>query len=109
MENVEILRIEHPSGPGSSEDLVGDRPSVSDVGNRAQNYDSGSFSEDPCPDSIDSIEKKAGHFLLSIKERHRLTQTAVSFAVSSVKKLIGDACDDFLSKILRSKELTPTV
>ena len=106
LENVEMLRIEHPktpNGPESSEDL--DRFSTSDVGDGVHNSDSGLLSEDPCPDSmncIDSIEKEAGLFLLLIKKRHRLTQSAVSFAVSSVKKLIGDACDDFRMSVIKN-------
>ena len=47
-----------------------------------------------------SVEKTAGHFLLSLKERHRLTQNAINFAVMSVKKLISEAQDDIVSSVI---------
>ena len=48
----------------------------------------------------ESTEKTAGHFLLSAKERHRLTQSAMKFTVTSVKKLISDVHKDIKSAVV---------
>jgi hypothetical protein len=39
----------------------------------------------------------AGKFLLMLKERHNMTQTAISFAIDSVKKLITCASNDVMA------------
>ena len=36
----------------------------------------------------------AGKLLLTLKERHRLSQAAISFTVESVRALITDVCDN---------------
>ena len=48
----------------------------------------------------ESTEKTAGHFLLSAKERHRLTQSAMKFTVTSVKILISDVHEDIKSAMV---------
>ena len=51
----------------------------------------------PC---TESTEKTAGHFLLSAKEQHRLTLSAMKFMVTSVKKLISDVHKDIESAMV---------
>lgn len=41
----------------------------------------------------DDPRATAGKFLLMLKERHRMSQTAISFAIGSVRKLIAYTCD----------------
>ena len=48
----------------------------------------------------ESTEKTAGHFLLSTKERHRLTQSAMKFTVTSVKILISNVHKDIESAMV---------
>ena len=42
---------------------------------------------------VDDAQKAAGHFLLTLKERYRLSQAAIDFAVGSVKQMIGFICN----------------
>ena len=54
------------------------------------------------------LKKSAGLFLLSLKERYQLTQTAVDFAISQVQQMVSFAVDDFyqiLLSLLREQDI----
>lgn len=80
-------------------------PEVSTCGENPQVLLGSDHDEDP-PDVLDTgpgvqsehlSRKSAGLFLLTLKERYQLTQTAMNFAVGQVKEMVA-----FLSEDLRS-------
>ena len=49
--------------------------------------------------TISSVNKAAGLFLLTLKEQHRLTQTSMDFALSQVKIMMGEVIQEVRSKV----------
>ena len=88
----------HKGEGQSNSDLVQDDPFAEDVQpvNTHMEESSMDSPQQTCPssDHVSNLHKSAALFLLTLKEKHKLTQTAVNFAISQVRCMVNYALED---------------
>lgn len=51
---------------------------------------------------ISDAQKAAGQFLLTLKERYKLTQTAIDFAIGAVNQIISAVYEEMMSSVIKT-------
>ena len=92
LESAETIRVElvaiTQTDPVSPQPLV-----ASNTLEDCFDHNNGVSDSDDDHIPADDPRATAGKFLLMLKERHRMSQTAISFVIGSVRKLIAYTCD----------------
>lgn len=83
----------------SSEEEEREKDTVSESGHI---FDSDLHHEEYSPDAViraGGLQRSAALFLLSLKERYQITQSALDFAVSQVRQMVGFAAEDMKESV----------